>query len=166
MKLFGKGGKLNIIDLLVILVLLAAVVLVGYKFLFDGGLASDKNTVKEVSDEPNLRFTVLCEDVPEALAEQVIASFGKEAAQVNGQTVEMTQLYYSNVLEDGKFVEWYTVERGDRVDLYLTIEAVADGFDTGVYSVGWQEIRIAKEFVCKTLYMEIAGVVYSMEPLK
>lgn len=166
MKLFGKGGKMNIIDLLVILVLLAAVILVGYKFIFDGGLASDQNTVKEVSDEPNLRFTVLCEDVSASLAQQVIDSFDKEAVEVNGQVVEMTQLYYSNVLEDGKFVAWRTEPNGDRVDLYLTIEAVAEGVESGVFSVGWQEIRISKAFVCKTLYMEIEGVVYSMELLK
>lgn len=166
MKLFGKGGKLNIIDILILVVLLAAVILVAYKFLFDGGISSDENTVKEVSSEPNLRFTVLCEDVSPTVAGQVMASFEREPALINGESVEMTQLFYSNVLEDGKFVEWYTVENGENVDLYLTIETVADGYDTGVYSVGWQEIRIAKEFICKTLYMEITGVIYSMEPLQ
>ena len=57
-KLFGK---LNIIDILILLILIAALVFVGVRLFGgnDGGTAT-----KLPTSEPNLRFTVLCAQLP------------------------------------------------------------------------------------------------------
>lgn len=162
MKLFGKGGKLNIIDILVILIVVAALVFVGMKLTAD-----DTQTLgsENAITAPNIRFTVLCEDVSAELAEEIMASLESEAQIIAGNTVEMTRLFYSNKLVDGKVIEWRAEAREDgRVDLYFTMEAVAVVSD-GAYSVALQEIRIAKEFNVKTLGIEIVGFTLSMEKL-
>ena len=69
MKLFGKGGKLNIIDILIILILVAAVVFVGVRLLSD---KTDTLGSENAVTEPNLRFTVLVTDVHPELAAQVV----------------------------------------------------------------------------------------------
>lgn len=163
MKLFGKGGKLNIVDILIILVLVAALVFVGYKLL-GGESGQERNTSVPIT-QPNLRVTVLCEEISPELAERVMAALEEDPREINGNMVEMTQIYYTDRLADGRFVDWYTVEKGEKVDLYLTIEAAAD-LSNGVYTVGGQEVRVAKEFVAKTINIEAAGVVFSMEPLQ
>lgn len=163
MKLFGKGGKLNIVDILIILVLAAALVFVGYKLL--GGESGQERDTSVPITQPNLRVTVLCEEISPELAESIMASLEEEPREINGNMVEMTQIYYTDRLADGRFVDWYTVEKGEKVDLYLTIEAAAD-FSNGVYTVGGQEIRVAKAFITKSMNIEIAGVIFSMEPLQ
>ena len=115
--------------------------------------------------EPNLRFTVLCEGISPELAESIMASLEEEPREINGYRVEMTQIFYAARLADGQYVDWYTVEKGEKVDLYLTIEAAAILTD-GVYAVGGQEIRVAKSFITKSMNIEIVGVIFSMEPLE
>ena len=172
MKLFGKGGKLNIVDILIILVLLAALIFVAFKFLSplfaDQGAESDVPPESEVEEipAPNIRFTVLCEDVSPAIAKQIMDSLEGEPRVLDGKSVERTRLYYANSLYVGFFVDWYTEENGDQVDLYLTIEALAEIYGVDVYSVSWQDIRIGKDFICKSTEIEITGVVYSLEPLQ
>lgn len=162
MKLFGKGGKLNIIDLLIIVILLAAVVFVGIKLLGD-----DTETLgsENAMTEPNLRATVLCEDVDPDLAANLMAALEGEPVDIAGNSVEKTRLFYSNKLENGKITGYELRENPDgTTDLLLTFEAVAVISD-GAYSVALQEVRIAKEFIVKTLDVEITGVIFSMEKL-
>ena len=161
MKLFGKGGKLNIIDILIIVILLAALVFVGIKLF-----AKDTETLgsETALSTPNLRATVLCEEIDPELAANMVAAIEGAPETIEGNTVEQTRLFYSNKLADGKLVEWKIVEKGDKVNLYLTFEAAAT-ISGGAYSVGMQEILISKDFIVKTLSVEIEGVVLSMEKL-
>lgn len=77
MKIIGKDGKLfgkiNIIDFLVLLVLAAAVIFAGVRILDRGHNAS--MTIEEGEDKlpaPNLRFTVVCEEMPLETAENIV----------------------------------------------------------------------------------------------
>ena len=162
MKLFGKGGKLNIIDILIIVILLGAIAFGAVKFLGDDTpTLGSENAVTE----PNLRATVLCEDVDPALAENLMAALEGEPVSIAGNSVEKTRLFYSNKLENGRIISYETKENSDgTTDLLLTFEAVAVISD-GAYSVALQEVRIAKEFIVKTLDVEIEGVIFSMEKL-
>lgn len=160
MKLFGK--KLNIIDLLILFVVLAAVVLVGIKLLGD-----DTETLGSESalTAPNLRATVLCEAIDPELAANLTAALEDEPMEIAGNLVERTRLFYSNKLVDGKITGYEIRDNGDgTADLLLDFEAVAVVSD-GAYSVALQEVRIAKEFIVKTLDVEIEGVILSMERL-
>lgn len=162
MKLFGKGGKLNIIDILIIVILLGAIAFAAVKFLGDDTpTLGSENAVTA----PNLRATVLCEDIDPALAENLMAALEGEPVSIAGNSVEKTRLFYSNKLENGKIISYETKENPDgTTDLLLTFEAVAVISD-GAYSVALQEVRIAKEFIVKTLDVEIEGVIFSMEKL-
>ena len=162
MKLFGKGGKLNIIDILLLVILVGALAFAAVKFLGDDTpTLGSENAVTA----PNLRATVLCEDVDPDLAENLMAALEGEGISIAGNLVEKTRLFYSNKLENGKIVSYETKTNADgSTDLLLTFEAVAVISD-GAYSVALQEVRIAKEFIVKTLDVEIEGIIFSMEKL-
>ena len=160
MKLFGKGGKLNIIDLLIILILVAAVAFVGVRLLSD---KTDTLGSENAVTEPNLRFTVLVADVHPELAAQVEQALAGEPVDIGGNTVERTRLFNSNKLVDAKIIGHEITTAADgTTELRLTVEAAAV-VSGGAYSVGTQEVRIGKDFKVKTLDVEIEGCVLTME---
>lgn len=157
MKLFGKEGKLNIIDIVLIVILVAAIAFAAVRFLSD-----DTNTLgSDVAlSEPNLTFTVVCEDIDEILAKNIMSSLESPDSLLDGNTINMTRLFNSNKLVDAKVTEWsYTDGK-----LMMEIEGCAV-YSNGALSIGTQEVRIGKIFNVKTLDVEIEGVVYSMEKL-
>lgn len=158
-KLFGK---LNIIDILILLILIAALVFVGVR-LFGrngGGPATELPT-----SEPNLRFTVLCSQLPRELAEEAVSALQGEDVVVGESIVTPRRIFNSNSLLDAEIVSWEIVEREDGlVDLHLTVEA-ASLVGEGTYTVGKQEIRVGVEYSVKTTRVELMGQVLSMEIL-
>lgn len=162
MKLFGKGGKLNIIDLILILVLVCALVFAGMKLFSDAPeTLGSENTVSA----PNLRYTVLCEDLDPTVAQNICDALSGEAVDIGGNLVEMTRIYNNGKLVDAQVTDFRAQSTDDgRADLYITVEASAV-ISVGAYSVGSQEIRIGKSHTLKTLDVEIIGLVYSLEKL-
>ena len=160
MKLFGKGGKLNIIDILIILILVAAVAFVGVRLLSD---KTDTLGSENAVTEPHLRFTVLVTDLPPELAAQVVQALSGDPVDIGGNTVERTRLFNSNKLVNAKVIAHdSTADADGSTELRLTVEAAAV-VSGGAYSVGTQEVRIGKEFKIKTLDVEIEGCVLTME---
>ena len=157
MKLFGKGGKLNIIDVILIVILIAAIAFVAIRFL-----SGNKNTLgSDVAlSEPNLVFTVVCEDVSEELANNIMASLASEDSELDGNIISMTRLFNSNKLVDAKVSDWEYADGS----LSMTMEGKAV-YSNGAFSIGTQEVRIGKVFNVKTLDVEIEGTVYAMEKL-
>lgn len=162
MKLFGKGGKLNIIDCILIVVLVCAIVLVCMKLFSD---APETIGSENSLSEPNVRFTVLCEDVDETLAANICTALSGEPTDIGGNTVEMTRIYNNGKLVDAQVTNFYTLPNDDgTVDLYISVEAAAV-ISVGAYSVGSQEVRIGKSHTLKTLDVEIIGQVLTLEKL-
>lgn len=157
MKLFGKDGKLNIIDLVLIVILVAAIAFAAVRFLSD-----DTNTLgSDVAlSTPNLTFTVVCEDVDETLAKNIMSSLESPDSLLDGNTINMTRLFNSNKLVDAKVTAWSYADG----KLTMEVEGCAV-YSNGAFSIGTQEVRIGKVFNVKTLDVEIEGVVYSMEKL-
>ena len=121
MKLFGKGGKLNIIDLLIILILVAAVAFVGVRLLSD---KTDTLGSENAVTEPNLRFTVLVADIHPELAAQVEQALAGDPVDIGGNTVERTRLFNSNKLVDAKIIGHEITTAADgTTELRLTVEA-------------------------------------------
>ena len=120
MKLFGKGGKLNVIDIIVILILIAALAFAAYKLLGPDTEALDANGSLS---SPNIRFQVLCEDIPAELADSIVSSLSSEATVIDGVVVPMNRMYNSNKLVDAQITAWDIQADGEgRADLYLTVE--------------------------------------------
>ena len=151
-------GKLNIVDLLVIILIVAVAVVLGMKFLGGNG-----GTVGETA--PAIRYTVRVTQADPASYEYVCRYVDKEAGLkdqlmasgklLNGYVVDVTAQPHEPLATD--------VTGGDTLDLTFTIEAVPADRLTG--TVGTQEVRIGKdEHIVKTAHFEfMEGVVLTVD---
>lgn len=159
MKIFGKGGKLNIIDVILILIVVAALVFVAVRFVFNGS-DGETDDAQATNDSMNITFAVSCEQTDATLAQSIIASLEGGEMDYKGESVTTTRIYSSHKLYDAYLTDWSYDEETEM--LVLTIEACTEQ-DEGSYILGTQEIRLGKEFIVKTLSVEISGYVSSME---
>lgn len=153
-KLFGK---LNMIDLLVIIFVIAAVIVVGMKFL--GG---EDEVVSTTRLTYTVRVTAQSEQVAGRVAEYVDTASGKR-----------DQLMANDLLVDAYIIDYWTeptsyhklsngtVEIFDAdpaeaglVDICFVIEANVT--DTIMNEVGTQQVRIGKDHIVKTTHLEFA----------
>ena len=158
MKLFKKGGKLNIIDWILILALVAVVafVFIAPKLSIDDG--NDLGDAPPIEQTQQIEFMVACKDVDEILANSIIDSLSNGCALFESENVSMTRLYNNHKLVSGNVTAW---EYSDGT-LYLTING--NGlYANGAYAVGSQEVRLGNEYKVKTLGIEITGIIYTME---
>lgn len=160
-KLFGK---LNIIDILVLVVLIAAVGLFAYRMFRPVA----KETIgSEISvSKPNLKFSVLCDDVPRELAENIKTSVQGEERDLDGEIVSPRRIYNSGKLMDAEIVDCTIIEteNKDLVQIRFDLQAYAQ-LNSGAYAIGWQEIRLANVYSVKTVDIEIEGPVVAMEKI-
>ncbi len=164
MKLFGKNGKLNIIDILILLVLAAAIVFAVVK-LAGHNEANEAGTNTALS-EPNLRFEMTTDEVSETLAESIRAALAADKTKIGDVEAEAGRIFNGDKLVDA-CVTGVTVEPGEAEGtcvLHFTVEAKATT-SSGHYSVGTQEVRLGKELYLKTLDVEIVATVDRMEKL-
>ena len=170
MKLFGKGGKFNIIDIIVVLILVAAIVFAVMHFV-DKKQEAKEEEVSEAEavnlTEPNLRFTVFFNDIPEDMADSIVASFDGEPLHTDkwGEMLP-TRMFNAWLLLDAQAVDWETGPGEDpgEEDLWITCEAHAK-FKEENCKVGAQEVRIGRTYIFKTLLVEATGIVSDMEVL-
>lgn len=161
MKVFDeKGrlfGKLNIIDLLVIIFIIAAIAVVGVKFLGGGDSAGASTTRLTYT----VHVTARDADLVERVAEYVDTATGKR-----------DQLMAGGNMVDAYIVDYWTeptryirVSSNDvtlcseeeaaaagLVDIFFVIEANVS--NTVTNEVGTQEVRIGRTHIVKTQHME------------
>ena len=166
-KLFGK---VNVIDLLVLIVILAAVILVGVKVLGGGssGNSAGADSSSGSSAETRLSYTVRVTAQRKEVAEQIsrfvdLAEGKKDQLMHGGDLVENAYVvdYWIepcryNVLADGRMemIDAAAAEAAGLVDICLLVEAVVD--DPVVSQVGTLEVRIGKVHILKTTHLEFA----------
>ena len=148
MKIIDKNGrlfgKLNLIDLAVILVIVVVAAALGMKLF--GNDAVEAVTSPDVT----VSYQVVCEDVPEAVADYC------------------TENYAGQLLSSGKLLNAYitgceAVEMPDEtIDLYFTIEGTAS-YAGYTYKMGSQEVRVGMEHLVKTSDIECNGVICALE---
>lgn len=145
--------------------MVAAVALVGYK-LVSSRLASDDSVSVEEQSEPNVRFTVRCEELPVTLYDAVLSELQNGSYEVGGLQVTGCRIYNSNTLLDAFIVSWdgSADDTGDTMSLDLTIEACAT-LTGGAYTLQYQDLRLGKEYIVKTLGIELTGTILSLESL-
>lgn len=158
-KLFGK---LNIIDLLAILVLVAALAFGGYKLATRGSI-----TGSTAAEGTSLTYTTRVNSVtPETYAEvlrQMELNGGRDQLMANGSMIPNS---YITAVEAVPHVNYNPDSQGNlvisedagasaRYDLIFTIEAQASDPTTSL--VGTQEVRVGKSHIVKTVHLEFTG---------
>ena len=148
MKIIDKNGrlfgKLNLIDLAVILIVIVAVGALCMKVF--------GNDAVEAVTSPNVGITyeVVCEDVPLAVADYCVENYAE-------------QLLSSGKLLNAYIIGCETARRtDDTVDLYFTIEGTAS-YSGSTYVMGSQEVRVGMEHLVKTSSIECQGIICSLE---
>ena len=138
-------GKINLIDLLVIVLVIAIVAAVGWKLV-------GKNAAAAVSDnQRKLTFTVLFEDQPTEVAQFAETQIGKQLVN-NAKLISAEITEVSSLPRDE--------EAGN--DLYVIVKATAT-FSGNVWKVGSQEVRVGYEYILKTSEFELTGIITGME---
>ncbi len=157
-KLFGK---LNIIDLIVIVFVIAAVVVVGIK------LASrEEATVPATRLTYTVRVTAQSEQLAQRLSDYVDTASGKrDQLMSNDKLVNAYIIDYwtepsrYNKLSNGT-VELFDAaameaSEANLVDICFVIEAVVE--DTVTNMVGSQQVRMGKDHIVKTTHLEFSN---------
>lgn len=154
-KLFGK---INIVDLLVVILIVVVAAVLAVKFLGGNGNVSSGITA------PKLTYTVRVMEVDPATYENVCQFVDKASGK-------MDQLMASGKFLDGYVVDITAAEHiktaadkigGDTLDLIFTVEVIPSDEMTG--TVGSQEVRIGKEHILKTAHFEFEeGVVLTCQ---
>ncbi len=151
-------GKINIVDLLVILVLVIAAVVLGVKFLKPGNIGAAGGG----SAGTHVEYTVLVKNVQPEVYENVqkyipstlMASGELLDGQVTGVTAVPHEDAVSVDTTDGSIE--LPAEKG-LLDLTFTVECnVTNAITT---EIGTQEVRVGKNHIVKTDKFELTGVV-------
>lgn len=154
-KLFGK---INLIDLLALVIIAAAVVFLAARFLFPSG--SDP-----INGASKLTYTTQVQAVDDDTYQEVLRQMelagGKDQLMANGDLVDgyvtgveaVPHVSY-NPDSAGNMVRTEENYPGGRWDLTFTVEAnVADPITN---KVGTQEVRVAKNHILKTVHFEFS----------
>ncbi len=154
--------RFNWVDYTIFGILILAVALLGVKFL--GGKTPDdpaESPTEEVTEAVMDRLSVefLCRDLDMSTAQAVVQSLQGEDLPFEEEMIPPTRLYNSNLILDAQIVAWEILEQEDgTADLLLTIEAESE-FKIGSYAIGNQQIRVGKDYICKTMTMELIGII-------
>lgn len=156
-------GKLNIIDLLVILLLIVAVALVGYKVLRHDGAGNIPGTT--------LTYTVEVDGVAKSIYEEVKSYLPADGsgdqlmangALLDAYVTDVTAVPHVNYGVNDAGQATVSTEQNGRLDLTFTIKA--NVINTITNEVGTQEVRTGKTHIVKTTHFEfINGTILSCD---
>ena len=146
MKIVKNGrlfGKLNIVDVLILLVVIAAVAFLAVRMV--GGSGGETIAADEPSAQANLRYTVLCEDMPLMQAENAVTAVTAEDYELKLDDDSILKVSPNQIFNSNKF------------------QAAKN--TVGSFVVGTQEVRIGRDYTVKTVDIEMLGTVSAMEKL-
>lgn len=144
--------KLNVIDVIAVLIILAALVFVGSKLINRGGMAGEEAQTLHVT------YVAKAEGVDKSLYENCLEHLPSPLMAsgeiLNGQIESVKQEPYYTLDENGNWVE-------DPYHLNLYFTASIDVPDAAVQTtkVGDQEVRVGKtDYVLKSEYIEFSNI--------
>ena len=141
--------KFNIIDIIAVILILAVVVFAGYKLMNRGGDAVPQEKV-------NITYQVKAECVAPELYENIQKHLPSKmmaaGAFVGGEIIAVEKQPYYVMDDEGNWVE-----DPYHINLILTAETAVNGGSIMLSKVGEQEVRVGKEHIIKSEYVEIAG---------
>lgn len=152
-------GKINLIDLVVVLVLVLVIIAVLWK------LGGSKITEAVEVNAPVIEYEVLCTEIDPDTCDYAVAHIGDQLMS-NGEMIDGTitncviEPNMITVLDgDGNPIQ---VENPDFHNLRFTIESKVTE-TSNAFAVGTQELRVGKAHIVKTVMLEITGYITSME---
>ena len=172
MKIVKNGrlfGKLNIVDVLILLVVIAAVAFLAVRMV--GGSGGETIAADEPSAQANLRYTVLCEDMPLMQAENAVTAVTAEDYELKLDDdsilkVSPNQIFNSNKFQDAQITSAEILPQDDSADgQRVTVRFVIEAAAKNTFVVGTQEVRIGRDYTVKTVDIEMLGTVSAMEKL-
>lgn len=150
--------RFNWVDYTILGILLLAVGLLAFKFFEKSG---DDSVIGGTGEEKMMMsIEVLCADMDLTTAQAVKAGLTEAPKTYSGKEVSANRLFNSGIVLDGEIVDCkFGEEKEDgTVDVLLTIEAKVN-YEAGSYSLGYQQIRIGKEYIAKTMNIELNGII-------
>ena len=140
--------RLNIIDIIAVAVILAAVAFVGYKVLGPGGETAAQEVVK-------VTYKVKKEGVPAEMYENskkhLPSKLMASGAFVGGEVVAVEEEPYYVLGPDGEWI----LDEAHTTLIFTAVTEVAKG-NVMLTKVGEQEVRVGKEHILKSEYVEFA----------
>ena len=140
--------RLNIIDIIAVAVILAAVAFVGYKMLGPGGETAAQEVVK-------VTYKVKKEGVPAEMYENskkhLPSKLMASGAFVGGEVVAVEEEPYDVLGPDGEWI----LDEAHTTLIFTAVTEVAKG-NVMLTKVGEQEVRVGKEHILKSEYVEFA----------
>lgn len=139
-------GKINLIDLLVVLLVVAVIFAVVWK------LGGNKAAAAVTGQNKTAVYTVEIEDVPAD-----IAAFSK--TQLGKSLVNDSKIIAAAITDVQ--TEVFDAATGHET-IFITVQADAS-FTGNVYKVGPQEVRVGYEYILKTSEFELTGLICALE---
>ena len=152
-------GRFNILDLIILLVVVGVLGTVAWRFV---------SSATNAEQPAEITYTVKVENVDKAMVPElekfIPAQLVSEGMFVDGYVTEIRsepQTKHEIGFDDSKKAV-YIIDGENYVNLLFTITAKIQPSD-GKTRVGSQEVRIGREHVVKTIYMELRGVTISLD---
>lgn len=141
--------RLNVIDIIAVVVILAAVAFVGYKMLGPGGSDAAQQEMVKVT------YKVKKEGVPAEMYENskkhLPSKLMASGAFVGGEVVAVEEEPYYVLGPDGEWI----LDEAHTTLIFTAVTEVAKG-NVMLTKVGEQEVRVGKEHILKSEYVEFA----------
>jgi len=112
-------------------------------------LFGNKAVEAVTSPTVGITYEVVCEDVPQSVADYCQANVGE-------------QLLSSGKLLDAHITDCRAEETPDGIDLYFTVEGTTS-YSGHTYTMGSQEVRVGMEHLVKTSSIECEGIICALE---
>lgn len=157
-------GKVNLIDLLVVLLVVA--VAAAFIFKSTGGEVT-KQEEMENAEMKELSYVVLSRMVHNDIADYIVENEVGKQLMSNGELVEGC---FIEDIQRGTFYESYVTDDGEPMkkasDEYCDLTFIISGeapYGGNAFHVGSQEVRVGKSHIIKTVGFEISGTVMELE---
>ncbi len=163
-------GKINLLDLLIVLVVLLVAAALCWKILGNRapGSVSTQDDLIAANEQVTVRYKVLVAGIDEeyfaSLEEHAVgASLVRDNSVVDGKIVDFEKKPCSTALDaNGNVV---SVENQDRYDALFTIEYTGK-MEANALVEGQQVLRVGAQYTVRTLFIEIIGYITSVEILE
>lgn len=158
-----KHRKWNIVDLVIIAIVVILLIFGCVKLFGSKGKPEELGTSQitytvKVSGVEKESYASIQKYVPG----QLMASGAKVTGTITNVTSSPSMIYV-NLNSDGATPVFMPTQSSDLVDVVFTIEAEVEKGDVLTTKVGSQEVRIGRPHIVKTEYIELTGIVLTLE---